>query len=163
LIHRDRRDQVDAHPHVVPRHHHLRPLGQFHHPRHVRRPKVKLRPIAVEKRRVPPPLLLRQHVHLRLIIPVPRNSPPPRHYPRPSRPPPPLPPLAPPNQTPPFAPRLPPVEQLAEHLHPRHHRLHRRPHPHNLPFLAHLHPAALHPPRGHRPPPADRKHVLHRH
>src|SRR4029434_837593 len=36
------------------------------HPRHVRRPEVKLRPVPVEVRRVPPPLFLRQHVHLGL-------------------------------------------------------------------------------------------------
>src|SRR5438128_716402 len=66
LLHRDRRDQLHRHPHVVPRHHHLHPRRQRAHPRHVRRPKIKLRPIPLEKRRVPPPLLLRQHVHLRL-------------------------------------------------------------------------------------------------
>src|SRR5437870_9550772 len=55
LLHRDRRDQLDRHLRVVPRHHHLHPRRQLHRPRHVRRPQVKLRPIALEKRRVPPP------------------------------------------------------------------------------------------------------------
>src|SRR5437588_2560336 len=66
LLHRHRPDQLHRHRHVVPRHHHPHPARQRAHPRHIRRPKVKLRPIPVEKRRVPPPLLLRQHVHLRL-------------------------------------------------------------------------------------------------
>src|SRR5262245_64139374 len=66
LLHRDRRDQLDRQRHVVPRHHHLDALGQGAHPRHVRRPKVKLRPVPVEVGRVPPPLFLRQHVHLGL-------------------------------------------------------------------------------------------------
>ena len=65
LLHRDRRDQVDLQVHVVPRHHHLHTLRQLRRPRHVRRPEEKLRPIPVEKRRVPPALLLRQDVHLR--------------------------------------------------------------------------------------------------
>src|ERR687891_1675974 len=66
LLQRHRRDQLHRHRHVVPRHHHLHAPRQRAYPRHVRRPKVKLRPIPVEKRRVPPPLLLRQHVHLGL-------------------------------------------------------------------------------------------------
>src|SRR5262249_46129039 len=49
---------------LTPRIHPPPPRRQRAHPRHVRRPKIKPRPIPVEKRRVPPPLLLRQHVHL---------------------------------------------------------------------------------------------------
>src|SRR5207247_11139157 len=60
---RDRRDQADLHVPVVPRHHHLPPLRQLRHSRHVRGPKAELRPVSVEERRVPAPLLLRQHVH----------------------------------------------------------------------------------------------------
>src|SRR3989440_5007335 len=56
LLHRDRRDQLDRHLRVVPRHHHLHPRRQLHRPRHVCRPKIKLRPIPLEKRRVTPPL-----------------------------------------------------------------------------------------------------------
>src|SRR3989304_3831663 len=41
------------------------PRRQRDVPRHVRRPKVELRPVPREERRVPPPLFLRQHVHLR--------------------------------------------------------------------------------------------------
>src|SRR5947208_7542047 len=92
LLHRDRRDQLDRHLRVVPRHHHLHPRRQLHRPRHVRRPQVKLRPIPLEKRRVPPPLLLRQHVNLALQTRVPRDALPLRqHHP----PPPPLPPVPP--------------------------------------------------------------------
>src|SRR5207245_1865327 len=74
LLHRDRRDQLDRHLRVVPRHHHLHPGGQLHRPRHIRRPKVKLRPIPLEKRRVPAPLVLRQHVHFTLKLRVRRDA-----------------------------------------------------------------------------------------
>src|SRR5574342_1150503 len=100
LFHRDRRDQLDRHLRVVPRHHHLHPRRQLHVPRHVRRPKVKLRPVPLEKRRVPPPLFLRQHVHLRVERRVRRDRPrlrqahPPPHF-RLLPPPPPPPPPAP--------------------------------------------------------------------
>src|SRR3990172_8270207 len=160
LLHRDRRDQRHIHRHVVPRHHHLHPRRQRAHPRHVRRPKVKLRPIPLEKRRVPPPLLLRQHVHLRLepLVRLDRAG------------------LGedlaafdlvlvdPPQQRPDVVPRLPLVHQLPEHLHPGDDRLLRLlRHPHHLHLLPHLHDPPLHPPRHHRPPPRDRKNVLDRH
>src|SRR2546423_1826544 len=74
LLHRNRRDQLDRHLRVVPRHHHFHAGGEFHRPRHVRRPQVKLRPIALEKRRVPAPLLLRQHVHFALKLRVRRDA-----------------------------------------------------------------------------------------
>src|SRR5687768_16934004 len=97
LLLRDRRDQLDTHRHVVPRHHHLRPRRQRAHPRHVRRPKVKLRPIPVEKRRVPPPPPPPQPVHFRPER-LGRLARPP---PRPHLPPPPSPPLPPPPPPPP--------------------------------------------------------------
>src|SRR5262247_2958872 len=142
LLHRDRRDQLPLDRHVVPRHHHLRPRRQRAHPRHVRRPKVKLRPVPLKERRVPPPLLLRQYVHLRLELLVRLDRPRLGEH---------LPPLHlvlvhPPQQRPHVVPRLPLVQQLPKHLHPRHHGLPRRVDPHNLHFLPHLH----HPP----PPPA---------
>src|SRR5207244_1117465 len=74
LLHRDRRDQLDRHLRVVPRHHHFDAGGEFHRPRHVRRPQVKLRPIPLEKRRVPAPLVLRQHVHFTLKLRVRRDA-----------------------------------------------------------------------------------------
>src|SRR5213594_4391307 len=159
LLHRHRRDQLDRHRHVVPRHHHLHPRRQRHHPRHVRRPEIKLRPVPVEKRRVPPPLLLRQHVYLRLAPLVLLDRPllcphlPPLHFLL----------VHPPQQTPHIVPRLPLVQQLPKHLHPRHHRLARLPKPHDLHLFPHLHHPPLHPPRHHRPPPRDRKDVLDRH
>src|SRR5882672_6599975 len=58
FVHRDRRDQLDRHLHVVPRHHHLHPFRQLHASRHVRRPEVELRPVPLEERRVSPALLL---------------------------------------------------------------------------------------------------------
>src|SRR5262249_28537247 len=66
LLERHRRDQFAGDGRVVARHHHLHTLGQLQHPRHVRRPDVELRPIAVEKRRVPPAFFLRQDVDLAL-------------------------------------------------------------------------------------------------
>src|SRR6266571_5329417 len=160
----DRKPQLllHRHRHVVPRHHHLHPRRQRAHPRHVRRPEIKLRPVPVEKRRVPPPLLLRQHVYLRLAPLVRRDRPrlrqhlPPLHFLL-VHPPPPTPPIFPPP------PRLPLVQQLPKHLHPRHHRLARLPKPHDLHLFPHLHHPPLHPPRHHRPPPRDRKDVLDRH
>src|SRR6185437_6594794 len=43
--------------------------------RHVRRAKVKLRPIPLEERRVAPALFLRQHVHLSLKVRVRGDAP----------------------------------------------------------------------------------------
>src|SRR5438876_5525852 len=114
LLHRHRRDQLDRHRHVVPRHHHLHPRRQRHHPRHVRRPEIKLRPVPVEKRRVPPPLLLRQHVYLRLAPLVRRDRP------RLRQPLPPLPLLLfpPPPPTPPNLPPPPPPPPPSHHPPP---------------------------------------------
>src|SRR5437879_1689020 len=147
LLHRDRRDQLDRHLRVVPRHHHLHPCRQLHRPRHVRRPEIKLRPVPLEERRVPPPLLLRQHVHLTLKLRVRRD----RLRLRQHHPPLHLVLLHAAQQQPHVVPRLPLVQELAEHLHPRHHRLLVRPKPHHLHFLPHLHLPPLHPPRRHPP------------
>src|SRR5262249_48118323 len=73
LLHRDRRDQLHSQVRVVSGHHHLHSLRQRRHSSHVRRPKVKLRPIPTEKRRVPSPFFLRQHVHLCLEFRVRRD------------------------------------------------------------------------------------------
>src|SRR5207247_1644726 len=159
LVHRDRRDQLNGQTHVVPRHHHLHSRRQRRYPRHVRRPEVELRPVAVEERRVPPPLLLRQDVHLRLELGVRRDAPRLRHH---------LPALhflllRPAQQQPHVVPRHPLVQQLLEHLHARHHPLEGRPDPHDLHLLPHLHLPLLHTPRHHRPPPRNREPVLDRH
>src|SRR2546427_878791 len=149
LIHRNRRNQLPRQPHIVPRHHHLHPRRQRHHPRHVRRPKVKLRPIPIEKRRVPAPLLLRQHVHLRLELRVRRDAPRLRQHHPPLH----LLLLRPPQQHPNVVPRLPLVQHLAKHLHPRHHRAARRPQPHDLHLPPPLLPPPLPPPPLHPLPP----------
>src|SRR5947199_1344417 len=57
LLHRDRRDQLDRHLRVVPRHHHLHPRPPLHRPRHVRRPATTLPPLPPADRRVRPPPL----------------------------------------------------------------------------------------------------------
>src|SRR6266540_2997401 len=160
LLHRHRLDQLDRHRHVVPRHHHLHPRRQRAHPRHVRRPKIKLRPVSVEERRVPPPFVLPQHVHLRLELLVRLDRPRLRQH---------LPPLHfvlvdPPQQRPDVVPRPPFVQQLPEHLHPRHHRL-LRPllHPPDPALFPPIHHTPLHPPPHPRPPPPYREYVLDRH
>src|SRR5262245_47558061 len=159
LVHRDRRDQLDRQVHVVPGHHHLRPRWQLRHSRHVRRPKVKLRPVPVEERRVPPPLFLRQDVHLRLVVRVRRDRPRRRDH---------LPSLhvlllRPSQQQPYVVSRHPLVQQLLEHLHARHHSLQRLPHPYDLDLFPYLHLPSLDPPRRHRSSPRDREDVLHWH
>ena len=73
LVHRDRRDQLHFHLHVVTRHHHLGALRQLHRARYIRRAKVKLRSISLEKRRVTAAFFLRQDIHLRLELGMRRN------------------------------------------------------------------------------------------
>src|SRR5487761_2204135 len=141
LFHRNRRDQRHLHRNVVPRHHHLRPPRQHAAPRHVRRPKIKLRPIPVEVRRVPTPLLLRQHIHLAAELRVRRDRPRLRQHLTTLH----FLPLRPPQQPPDVVPGLPLIQELPEHLHPD------------------LHHPPLHPTRHHRPPTRNREHVLHRH
>src|SRR2546428_237278 len=99
LLHRDRRDQLDRHLRVVPRHHHLHAGGELHPPRHIRPPQGKLRPITLEERGMPPAFLFGEHVHLALKLRSPRNSLPPR--------PPPPPPPSPPTPCPPRPPSAP--------------------------------------------------------
>ena len=145
--------------HVVSRHHHLHARRQLHVPGHVRRPEIKLRPVAREKRRVPPAFFLRQHVRFRLELRVRRDrSRLGQHLPalhfflfRAAQ------------QQAHVVSRHPFVQQLAEHLHARHHPLHRRPEAHDLHFLAHLHLAALDAPRHHRAASRNRKNILDRH
>src|SRR5437879_6930960 len=114
LLHRNRRDQLDRHLRVVPRHHHLHPRRQLHRPRHVRRPQIKLRPIPLEKRRVPAPLVLRQDVHFALKLRVRRDAlrlrqhHPPLHLVL----------LPPPPPPPPLVPRLPLPPPLPKHSPP---------------------------------------------
>src|SRR5438105_4578802 len=144
LLHRNRRDQLDRHLRVVPRHHHLHPRRQLHRPRHVRRPQVKLRPIPLEKRRVPAPLVLRQHIHFTLKLRVRRDTlrlrqhHPPLHLVL----------LPPPPHGPAAVPRLPPPQQLPVHLRPPPLPPLVRPQPRPRPATPPRHP---HPPR---PPPA---------
>src|SRR5712691_640805 len=80
FLHRDRRDQLDVHLHVVAGHHHLHSRRQIRHPRYVRRPKVKLRPIAREERRMSSAFFLRQHISLSLELRVRRYAPRLRDY-----------------------------------------------------------------------------------
>src|SRR3989454_5466847 len=106
LFQRHRRDQRNLHRDVVPRHHQLHPVWQLDVARHVRRPKVELRPVPREERRVPPALFLGQHVHLCLELRVRPDTPPLRQHHPPLAlfflpPPPPHPHLVPPPRPPP--------------------------------------------------------------
>src|SRR3954447_9765395 len=73
LIHGDRLDQLDLHLRVVARHDHLLALRELDRAGHVRRAEVELRPVAVEERRVPPALVLREDVDLRVEVRVRRD------------------------------------------------------------------------------------------
>src|SRR3981081_3491460 len=64
FVHRDRRNELDRHLHVVPWHHHLHALRQLHASRHVRRSEVELRTVTLEEWRVSPALFLGQHINL---------------------------------------------------------------------------------------------------
>src|SRR4051812_47529043 len=75
LVHGDRLDQLDVHVRVVPRHDHLLALRELDRAGHVRRAEVELRAIVVEERRVPPALVLREDVDLRLELRVRRDRP----------------------------------------------------------------------------------------
>src|SRR6185436_17622512 len=137
------------------RHYHLHPRIERHHSRHIRRPEIELRPIPIEERRMPPPLFLRQHIDFRLELRMRRDAlrlrqhHPPLHLFL----------LRPPQQHPHHIPCLPPIEHLAEHLDPRHHRSLIRSQPNNLDFIAHLDDPPFDTARHHRPPSADRKHI----
>src|SRR5215210_6215140 len=70
LVHGDRLDQLDLHVRVVARHDHLLALRELDRTGHVRRAEVELRAVVVEERRVPPALVLREDVDLRLELRV---------------------------------------------------------------------------------------------
>src|ERR1019366_854786 len=159
LLQRHRRDQANFRRHVVSRHHHLHPCRQLHVPGHVRRPKIKLRPVSGEERRVPPSFFLGQHVRFRLELRVRRDRSRLRQH---------LPAfhfflLRTPQQQPYVVSGHPFVQQLPEHLDPGHHALHRRTETHNLHFFPNLYFPALHSSRHHRPAPRNRKNILDRH
>src|SRR5262245_63800128 len=73
LIHGDRLDQLDLHVRVVARHDHLLALRELDRAGHVRRAEVELRAVVVEEWRVPPALVLREDVDLRLELRVRRD------------------------------------------------------------------------------------------
>src|SRR6266536_2648196 len=149
LGHRDRGDQPHGHLGVVPRHRHLGPLRQAHLTGHIGGPEVKLRPVVVEKRRMSPTLLPRQHVHLRGELGMRRDTARPgQHLAT-------LHVIAPgaPQQHPDVVAGLPLIQQLAEHLHPGHHRLGSgRADPNDLHLPPNPHHTLLHPAGHHRPP-----------
>ena len=159
LVHRDRRNQVDLHRHVVARHHHLRPVRQLDRPRNVRRPEIELRTVVREKRRVTPALVLRQDVRLRLETRVRRDRARLRQHLAALH----LVALRPTKQNAHVVARLALIQQLPEHLDARAHRLRRLADADDAHVVANLHNAALDPPRHNRPAARNREHVLDRH
>src|ERR671930_48335 len=73
LVHGDRLSEIDVHVRVVARHDHLLALRELDRAGHVRRAEVKLRPVAVEERRMAAALVLREHVDLGLELRVRRD------------------------------------------------------------------------------------------
>src|SRR6185369_6494712 len=159
LLFRSRRDQLNLHRHIVPRHHHLGPRGKRHNPGHIGRPEIKLRTIVGEERRVPPALLLGQNISLGSELLVRRDRTRLRQNLTALNPG----PLNPAQQTPDIVPSLALVQQLAEHLNPSHRRLRRRPDPDDLNLLANLDNPTLNPPGHHRAAARNRKYILNRH
>ena len=135
ILHRDRLDQLNGKLHVITRHHHLHPIRQRHHPRHIRRPEVELRPVPREERRMPTPLLLLQDVN------TPHETRMRRDRTRLSQHLPPLDILTPhtPKQHPHVIASLTPIQRLTVHLHPRNHRLGRILKAHDLNLIPRLH------------------------
>src|SRR2546423_9233451 len=80
LLHRNRRDQLNLHLHIVAGHHHLYSLRQVRDTGNVSCPKVKLRPVTGKERRVPAAFFLGQHISLGLELRVRRDSPRLRNY-----------------------------------------------------------------------------------
>src|SRR5262249_14234823 len=123
LLHRDGRDQLDLHRHVIAWHHHLHSCRQRRHSRHVRRAQVELRAVATEEWRVASTSFLRHTIRLCLELRVRRDAARLRDY------------LAALNvfavdttqQQPNVVSRHALVQQLLEHFHARHHRRLRRP------------------------------------
>ena len=74
LFHRYRGDKLNLKAHIVPGHHHLNSLIKRGHPGNIGGAKVKLRPIAFEKRGVPAAFLFRQHVNFAFELAVRRDA-----------------------------------------------------------------------------------------
>src|SRR6185503_11600160 len=134
LLHRNRHDQLDFHRHVVSGHHHFRALRQLHDPGHVRRSEIELRTVIAEERRMTAALLFRQDVGFRREVRVRR------HRARLAQD---LPTLNrllvdATEETPDIVAGLTRIQELAEHLNTRDHRLRGRTDADDLHFLADL-------------------------
>src|SRR5262249_34191027 len=151
LLHGDGRDEFNRHGHVVPRHHHLRALGQGHHACDVRRAEIELWTIVGEERRMPPTLLLGENIGFGLELLVRLAGARFAQY------------LAAPHrrlvdaahQAADVVARLAGIEQLAEHLDARHHALLRVANADDFHLFADLDGAALDATRHHGAAPRD--------
>src|SRR3972149_3278197 len=70
LSHRYRRYQITFHRYIISRHNHLYSFRQLHYSRNIRCPEIKLRTVAIEKRRMTTTLLLCQYIYLCLKLSV---------------------------------------------------------------------------------------------
>src|SRR5678815_1712395 len=127
--------------------------------RHIHRPDVELRPIATEKRLVPSPLFLAQHIYLRQELLVRGHTArlgqhlPALHIFA----------LDATQQYASIVTRHHFVQFLVEHFRTRDDRCLRLAQSHDLHLVALLGMPAIHTPRHHRPATLDREHVFHRH
>src|SRR3990172_244759 len=154
-----RLDQLDRHAHVVAGHYHLHPFRQLHRPRHVCRPNVELRAVAVEERRMPPTLLLGEHVHLGGKVGVRLDRAGLGQDPAPDD----VRTLHPTQEAAHVVARLAVVKDLAEHLDPGDHAAPRLAEADDLDLLAGLDAAALDPPGDHGAAALDAEDVLDGH
>src|SRR3990172_9094020 len=133
LSHRYRRYQITFHRYIISRHNHLYSFRQLHYSRNIRCPEIKLRTVAIEKRRMTTTLLLGQYIYLSLKLSVRSYTPglgqyhPALHILL----------LGTTQQHPKIVPGLSLIQYLAEHLYPSHNTLLRRTYPNYLYLISH--------------------------
>src|SRR3990170_7637605 len=159
LSHRYGRYQITFHRYIISRHNHLYSIRQLHYSRNIRCPEIKLRTVAIEKRRMTTTLLLGQYIYLCLKLSVRSYTPglgqyhPALHILL----------LRTPQQYTKIVSGLTLIQYLAKHLYSRHYTLLRRSYPNYLYLIPYPHYPALHTPGNHCPTTGYRKHILYRH
>src|SRR3990172_2261835 len=159
LFHRYRGYQIRLHRNIIPGHHHLYTLRQLAHPCHIRCPEIKLRPVTIEKRRVPPALLLSQYIYLSLKLRVRCYTPGLSQY-HPALN---LLLLRTTQQYPYVVTRLTLIQYLPEHLYSRNHCLLRSLYTNYLYLLSYPDYTPLNPARHYRTPAGYAEYILYRH
>ncbi len=159
LLHGDRGDELHVDRHVVARRHHLHAFRELDRASHVRRAEVELRAVAVHERRVAAALLLLQNVDLALEVSVRGDG----LRSRENHPADDVLLLRAAEQEAHVVASLRVVEQLAEHLHARHHVFRRVAEAHALHLVVQADDAALDTPGRDGAAARDGEHVLDRH